>query len=741
MIGRRVLAFVCVAFLAASAWGAPKASRVQGRVEIRLPRTTEWRAVEAGMDIPDGSRIQTAIGARLEVALGDGSTTTLRENSIFEVVRTTNNRNEFRLWIGSMRNRVRPLQAGATYQVRTPIATAGVRGTDFEMGVGEDGTTGLQTYEGSVWFRSDISDLEVIVPAGQVSTASPGGEVSAPAAAEGGPSSEDDAFSADDGSAAPAADVAITIESPREGDIVGAGSVAVVGAAAPGVRLRVAGQDVVCDATGRFAASAAVVDGPNVLLVETEDGAARAQVTVVVDATVPAVTLDVENGRVTNQPSLPLSVVTTPGASVTVAGQTVEAPGGQASFTLSLTEGENLIAVEVTGANGKKAVSTLYVVLDTIAPTLTVSVVSNVAGGVHLTGFTEAGASVTANGFPLEIRADGSFDDVLSGVQAPLTLEAIDRAGNVTRDVRTVEGSIDGAAPTLVSLTYGPSTVEAGASASATLQVSDASDVAPTVDLVLSGPGGASLTATLVASGTTYTGTIDVPQSATSGVYTTGSFAVSDVLNNATTLSPGTTLTVANNAPDAPGNVAVSDPGSGGRLEVSWPAVSASDLSYYTIRQSPGGGEISVGTATSYAFDNLTDGTPYTYEVVAVDEAGNRSNPATSSSVAPSDRNPPDPVAFTSVTSSGAGPYQVDLAWNTSNDAAGGVVTYEVKMGTSSSEGGAFQIYSGTSPSTQKTGLSTGTYWFFVRALDDNVAAPTGGPNATAWASQSIAVP
>ena len=64
------------------------------------------------------------------------------------------------------------------FQVRTPVAVIGVRGTDFTVGVGADGTTVVAVAEGSVVVTATVgAGGSASVGAGQVATADVTGQV------------------------------------------------------------------------------------------------------------------------------------------------------------------------------------------------------------------------------------------------------------------------------------------------------------------------------------------------------------------------------------------------------------------------------------------------------------------------------------------------------------------------------------------------------------------------------------
>jgi hypothetical protein len=117
---------------------------------------------------------------------------------------------------------------------------------------------------------------------------------------------------------------------------------------------------------------------------------------------------------------------------------------GRFSSTVALTPGANVI-VAVSARIGERAESaSRTVILDTTAPTLTVSRPTNGAQldgpTVTIAGKSEKGAFISVNGHAVAVTPEGNFSDTLHADPGPLTIEVIarDAAGNQTRRVINV---------------------------------------------------------------------------------------------------------------------------------------------------------------------------------------------------------------------------------------------------------------------------------------------------------------
>lgn len=142
------------------AWGAEGAARLvhaQGRVWMRPPGAAE-SAASVGASLLPGTQIRTGADGAAEVAFDDGSTLKMQKNS--SILLSGNKRQQKKssilLFFGRLWSKVSPSTTGGTsYEVSTPNAVCGVRGTEFETAVADDGSLRLRVSEGKVAVEGD----------------------------------------------------------------------------------------------------------------------------------------------------------------------------------------------------------------------------------------------------------------------------------------------------------------------------------------------------------------------------------------------------------------------------------------------------------------------------------------------------------------------------------------------------------------------------------------------------------
>ena len=126
---------------------------IQGRVWIQQPGEEEQRA-RAGQRLAAGSRIRTGPGGQAEVEFMDGSTLVVRDQSSIQLSglrRQKEKKTSLLVFFGRVWNRIaRAVGNQARYEINTPVLVAGVRGTQFEAAVGDDGSVRIVVDEGVV---------------------------------------------------------------------------------------------------------------------------------------------------------------------------------------------------------------------------------------------------------------------------------------------------------------------------------------------------------------------------------------------------------------------------------------------------------------------------------------------------------------------------------------------------------------------------------------------------------------
>jgi chitodextrinase len=171
------------------------------------------------------------------------------------------------------------------------------------------------------------------------------------------------------------------------------------------------------------------------------------------------------------------------------------------------------------------------------------------------------------------------------------------------------------------------------------------------------------------------------------------------------------------------------------QVNLSWSA-STDNIGVTGYRVFRNGTQVATPTGTSFSDTGLSPATTYTYNVAAVDAAGNTSAQSSSASAttqAPDTTPPSTPQNLTATPVSGS---EIDLDWAASTDDVG-VTGYRVYRN-------ATLLTTVTTTTFKNTGLTAGTtYTYAVSAIDasGNESAQSSTVNATTQAGPSFAFP
>ena len=171
---KRILFLVLLTSLAAALFAADVTLvSVSGTVEIREPGGA-WMPASAGQVVSTRSWISTGFGSRAKISAG-GMELTLQPLTRASISSLTESDDSTSTRVSLQTGRVRATRPAATrstrrsidFRVSTPVATAAVRGTDFELSPDR-----LITYEGLVSYTQ--GGVIVLSPGGTFSWAVPG---------------------------------------------------------------------------------------------------------------------------------------------------------------------------------------------------------------------------------------------------------------------------------------------------------------------------------------------------------------------------------------------------------------------------------------------------------------------------------------------------------------------------------------------------------------------------------------
>jgi len=225
-------------------------SEAAGQVLVKAANDEDFRPLGDTTHVLAGYTVRTGAGSGVTLNWVDGSRVRLGPDTSVRVRKCNFNTSSkqttslFDLDAGRIWVRVLSAMSGKTkFEVRTPTATAGVRGTVFSVSVGGDGNTAVSVYEGEVVVDAD----------GGTATVSPGEEASVEGAGAPVARQDDDATAWEEqqGIIGPRLDLLVpdAITVPAD-----ATSVTISGISEPRAQVTIDGTPVELDRNSRFAA-------------------------------------------------------------------------------------------------------------------------------------------------------------------------------------------------------------------------------------------------------------------------------------------------------------------------------------------------------------------------------------------------------------------------------------------------------------------------------------------------------
>ncbi len=141
-----------------------RVTKVSGKVEAAAAGGA-YAAVPVGTTIAEGGRVRTGEKSEAVLQMSDGSQVKLSERGemlVAAIKQTETAKTSVVLFFGRLWAKVaKAATPSASFEVVTPTAVAGVRGTEFTTAAGEDGNTRVQVDEGSVGVDNDSKDVSV----------------------------------------------------------------------------------------------------------------------------------------------------------------------------------------------------------------------------------------------------------------------------------------------------------------------------------------------------------------------------------------------------------------------------------------------------------------------------------------------------------------------------------------------------------------------------------------------------
>ena len=143
-------------------------SNVAGWVQVKSRTDSDFKPLAGAEYVRAGDTLSTGAQASLALNWLDGTRIRVGPSTVITVLKCQLNKSTqtetslFKLDVGQIWIRIlKVLTQQSKFEIRTPTATAGVRGTIFSVQVTPDGNTEVSVYEGTVSVQSASGPVEV----------------------------------------------------------------------------------------------------------------------------------------------------------------------------------------------------------------------------------------------------------------------------------------------------------------------------------------------------------------------------------------------------------------------------------------------------------------------------------------------------------------------------------------------------------------------------------------------------
>jgi hypothetical protein len=151
-----IILFNSVLFFRAQAEQA-EVLNFSGTAEVLLKDTEEYTQAQEGMVLEAGDKIRTESASSAELSFNDENTNLVRLNDDTSVEITLSGDEKLQMSEGEIFSSISALPSGSSFEIRTPTAVSGARGTDWVTKVTEEGTD-VEALDSTPYVRHFESD-------------------------------------------------------------------------------------------------------------------------------------------------------------------------------------------------------------------------------------------------------------------------------------------------------------------------------------------------------------------------------------------------------------------------------------------------------------------------------------------------------------------------------------------------------------------------------------------------------
>jgi hypothetical protein len=138
-----------------------KVHMLKGKAQYKVKGSKSYQSLKRSQKLESGSTIKTLNKSTVSLKLFNGSLIELRQNSQIILNQELLKRSSVSLIKGGAKFKINKLLKAQKFNVYTPTAVAGVRGTEYDIGIANDGSMAVNVSEGAVAVNNGQSEAAV----------------------------------------------------------------------------------------------------------------------------------------------------------------------------------------------------------------------------------------------------------------------------------------------------------------------------------------------------------------------------------------------------------------------------------------------------------------------------------------------------------------------------------------------------------------------------------------------------
>ena len=134
---------------------------VDGRVDVMLKDRTDWQEAKEGLKLKRGDRVKTGRDAECDLAIDKNNENVVGVLEDSDIVISFNGNEKIEIVNASLFIRLNKLPRNSTFEVKTPTAVCGARGTGFGIKAGK-GSTQASAFDNNIFTKNNKGEKKDI---------------------------------------------------------------------------------------------------------------------------------------------------------------------------------------------------------------------------------------------------------------------------------------------------------------------------------------------------------------------------------------------------------------------------------------------------------------------------------------------------------------------------------------------------------------------------------------------------